>query len=207
MADIARISEFLTRVEGPRQTVGYIPCFLKDGGSANYKGGANPARYIAMGSSGVTIATGCDLGQTDIATLRAYGLEDAGFLAMLAPYIGLKKKAAIDKLHAMPLTIGASQAEKLDHAVHGGYLRRYVKPAYEKKSCKKFDELPWQAQAVVMSVCFQMGCGGVARNCPKLWAYLCSCDWNNAANELSRGFAQYRNRRAIEVGLLREICR
>lgn len=205
MADITFISNFLTKVEGPRQTVGYIPCYLKSGGSANYKGGSNPGNYTAMGASGVTIATGCDLGQTDIATLKSYGLNDASLLNILSPYIGLKKDAAIQKLHAKPLVISISNAESIDHAVHGGYLNHYVRPAYEKKSRVKFDDLPAHAQAVVMSVCFQKGCGGVARDWPKLWKYLTQCDWASAAYELRYGFKQYLGRRRTEAALLEEL--
>lgn len=202
MADIAKISNFLTQVEGPRQAVGYIPCHLASGGSANYKGGPNPEKYIAMDTSGVTIGTGCDLGQTSITELQIYGLTDSFLLSILSPYIGLKKSAAILKLHQAPLVISMSNAEKLDHAVHGGYLNRYVRPAYEKKSRAKFDELPWQAQAVVMSVCFQKGCGGVAREWPLLWGHLCACNWKAAANELRNGFTKYLGRRRQEAALL-----
>lgn len=205
MANISYISDFLTRVEGPCQTQGYIPCFIKTGGTANYKGGPNPERYTAMGASGVTIATGCDLGQTDIATLKGYGLTDEFLLNILKPYIGLKKDAAIRKLHVVPLVISKANAESIDHAVHGGYLNRYVRPAYEKKSGISFDKLPNQAQAVVMSVCFQKGCGGVARDWPKLWRYLTTCDWAGAANELRHGFKQYVNRRKTEAALLEEL--
>ena len=207
MAAIEKISDFLTQVEGPRQTVGYIPCFLKSGGSANYKGGPNPEKYTAMGASGVTIGTGCDLGQTDIPTLKAYGLTDSLLLGILSPYIGLKKTAAIKKLHQNPLVISMTNAENLDHAVHGGYLSRFVRPAYEKKSNAKFDALPWQAQAVIMSVCFQKGCGGVARGWPKLWGHLCACNWRGAANELRNGFTNYLGRRRQEAELLEWIAK
>lgn len=205
MADIAFISDFLAKVEGPRQTAGYIPCFARTGGTANYRGGPNPGNYTAMGASGVTIATGCDLGQTDIATLKGYGVNDNFLLEILKPYIGLKKNAAIQKLHQSPLAISSAHAELLDHSVHGGYLDRYARPAYEKKSRVKFDDLPLQAQAVVMSVCFQKGCGGVARDWPKLWGYLTTQNWKSAAYELKHGFKQYTTRRKIEGALLEEL--
>lgn len=205
MGQIAYISDFLTRVEGPRQTVGYIPCFLKTGGSANYKGGPNPGNYTAMGASGVTIATGCDLGQTDIPTLRGYGLTNSFLLDILNPYIGLKKDAAIRKLHAAPLAISSANAEALDHAVHGGYLNRYVRPAYEKASGVKFDDLPPQAQAVIMSICFQKGCSGVRNGCPKTWKYLITQNWKAASQELQHGFRDYAARRKTEGRLLEEL--
>jgi len=211
MADIAYISDFLNRdgVEGPRVTTGYIPCWLRGTGhskSANFKGTANqhPSDFEAMGASGVTIATGCDMGQTDISTLRGYGVSDA-LISKLSTYIGLKKDAAIKMLSHFPLQITPDEAAELDHAIHGGYLRRYVRPAYDKASSVPFDDLPRQAQAVVFSVCFQKGCGGVRRDWPKTWRYLTTQNWEAASNELCNGFSQYKHRRRIEGTLLKEL--
>lgn len=205
MANIAYISDFLTRVEGPRQTRGYIPSFVKSGGTANYRGIGDPSKYTAMGASGVTIATGCDLGQTDLNSLREYGVNEIALLEKLIPYIGLKKDAALRKLNQMPLEITVAQATALDHAVHGGYLNKYVRPAYNRDSKVGFDDLPDQAQAVVMSVCFQKGCGGVRRDWPKTWKYLTTQDWAKASWELRNGFSQYKGRRTIEGKLLGEL--
>lgn len=208
MADINYISDFLTVVEGPRQTTGYIPCYLKAGGSANYRGTGDPAKYIAMGASGVTIGTGCDLGQTTIAQLREYGVKDEVLLGTLQPYIGLKKDAAIQKLHRSGgVKISPEQARGLDHAVHGGYLEKWVIPAYERDSRGvRFDALPKQAQAVIMSVCFQKGAGGVKRDWPKTWKYLTTQNWAAASQELRTGFVKYVGRRNTEGKLLGEIA-
>lgn len=205
MINIKYISDFLTKVEGPRQTRGYVPCYLKTGGSANYRGDRVPDNYTAMGASGVTIATGCDLGQTDLNTLRGYGLKDEALLTKLGRYIGKKRDAALRVLYAYPLTITTEQAEALDHAVHGGYLKRYVIPAYDSASAVEFAALPDQAQAAIMSVCFQKGCGGVRRDWPKTWKYLTTQDWRMAAQELRTGFTQYKGRRTIEGNLLAEL--
>ena len=219
MAYIVYISDFLTKVEGPRQMRGYVPCNrISDGKGKNYIGPAGtpadgvqfpatgqPGAFRAMGASGVTIATGCDLGQTDIATLRAYGL--AGSLILLfSPYIGLKKSAALQKFFSKPLRISRLDAEATDLAVHGGYLARYVRPAYDKASRVPFDDLPAQAQAVIFSCCFQKGCTGVRRDWPKPWQYLTTQNWCKAADELLHGFRQYAQRRAIEGRLLKELC-
>ena len=211
MTDIAYISDFLNRdgVEGPRVTVGYIPCYIAGTGrtkSANFKGlpSQNPDRYEAMGASGVTIATGCDMGQTDIPTLLGYGVSE-NLISRLSTYIGLKKDSAIMMLSRFPLQISEAQAEELDHCIHGGYLNRYVRPAYDKASNTPFDSLPRQAQAVVFSVCFQKGCGGVKRDWPKTWAYLTHQKWDAASYELIHGFTQYKLRRSIEGHLLAEL--
>ena len=199
------IEAFLSRVEGKRQTVGYIPCNLVGGGTANYKGGPNPERYRAMGASGVTIATGCDLGQTNVETLNQYGL-DLAIIRLFTFYFGKKKTVAINALHERPLKISDAQAEAVDLAVHTGYLNRYVRPAYEKAAGVPFDSLPDQARAVIMSLCFQKGCGGVARDWPVVWGHLTHQRWAQAANELCTGFKQYAGRRRAEGNLLKEIC-
>lgn len=204
MVNLAFISDFLATVEGPRQTVGYIPCNKKGGGTANYKGGPNPGLYSAMGASGVTIATGCDLGQTDAATLSSYGL-DQSIIPLFTPYFGKKRDVAIWALYNDPLVISKDAAIATDRAVHKGYLDRFVRPAFEADSGACFDNLPKEAQAVVMSICFQKGVGGTRRGAPKTWRLLCALDWPAAANELIHGFVQYRNRRRLEGELLLRI--
>lgn len=204
MADMHYIQALLNTpgVEGSRVTIGYIPAR-----PGNFYGRPNqqPGSYTAIGASGVTIATGCDLGQTDAPTLQAYGVPLA-IINQLRPYIGLKRSDAIAKLSALPLSISQDTAALLDECVHAGYLRRYVAPAYERAADVRFDDLPKQAQAVVFSVCFQKGCGGVRRDWPKLWGYLVTQNWCAASKELRTGFTQYQLRRKIEGELLQELC-
>ena len=201
--DIAFISAFLNRegVEGPRQMVGYVPARP---GNFTGRPGQDPERYTAIGASGVTIATGCDLGQTDAVTLREYGVSQE-LIQELSPYIGLKTSAAIRKLAAAPLRLTPASAEELDHAVHAGYLRRYVRPAYAHDAGISLDDLPPQAQAVIFSLCFQLGCGGVRRRAPLTWKLLCRQQWKNASFELITGFQNYALRRRIEDQLLKEL--
>ena len=200
--DLAYISVFLRTpgVEGPQQTRAYVPASPR-----NYTGQANPQHYTAIASSGVTLATGCDLGQTDVPTLLRYGLPEP-LTNCLRPYIGLRQAAAIAKLHTLPLTVAPAVADHIDCCVHAGYLRLYVAPAYHRQSPVLLDDLPRQAQAVIFSVCYQKGCGGVCRDWPKLWGYLTRQDWAAASRELRTGFRLYATRRRIEGELLQEIC-
>ena len=204
MADIEYISDFLNtpRVEGKRQTRGYIPARPRNFTGAS---GQHPDAYTAIGASGVTIATGCDLGQTDVATLCAYGLSHA-IINSLIPYIGFKTFRAIAKLAQLPLCISPDAAAEIDYCVHRGYLDRYVRPAFEKAAGVIFDDLPKQAQAVIFSCCYQKGCGGVRRDWPKLWGDLTRQDWSNATHELKYGCTQYKTRRRLEGELLAEIA-
>lgn len=203
MVEMEYITDFLRRVEGWYTRL-YIPCFLKAGGTANYIGGPNPDNYRAMGASGCTVGIGCDLGQTDEKTLLGYGLSP-DVAVIFRPYYGKKKDDAIQVLHTLPLVVSESVAKELTIAVHKGYLEKYVKPAYALKSRVLFDSLPKQAQAVVMSVCYQKGVGGVRRDWPKLWEYLTTQKWRLAVNELKTGFSQYKSRRKIEGELLEEL--
>lgn len=215
MANMQFIEAFLAAVEGPRMLRGYVPSTrLADGKGRNYIGPAHtpangvahpacghPAGFRAMGASGVTIATGCDLGQTDASALARFGLARE-VIDLYAPYFGQRKSHALAALFARPLLISQAAADATDLALHKGYLDSYVRPAWERASGKSFDAQPDEAQAVIMSVCYQKGCAGVARDWPKLWNYLTACDWQGAARELLTGFKQYRQRRQAEGRLL-----
>lgn len=199
------ISGFFGTVEGQRQSVGYIPCHRLAGGTANYKGHGSPTDYRAMGASGVTIATGCDLGQTNAETLYSYGLADS-IVNCLVPYIGKKRDDALNVLHRIPLTISADTAEAIDLAVHGGYIRRYVIPAFERDCAKmRFADIPKQAQAAIASICFQKGVGGTKRDAPNTWTAFVRCDWNDAASRLCNRalWNEYQNRRVKEGEMLK----
>ena len=75
-ANLTRIQDFLRRpgIEGPQRLQGYIPSHILDGNKAgrnlNCTGHDAYGTHDPIGVSGVTIATGVDLGQTDAATLR-----------------------------------------------------------------------------------------------------------------------------------------
>lgn len=217
--DYNAIEELLRQVEGPCQSRGYIPCrpWAYPARGLNYIGRETgdprgvPAYIsgkwrglVAMGASGVTIATGCDLGQTDLPTLKEYGLPCA-ITDHFIHYLGKKRDRALQALYEEPLYITPEQAAEVDAAAHRGYLKKYVIPAYGRDSMFVFNDLPGPAQAVIMSVCFQKGCGGVARDWPRLWGYLTSGQWQKAHDELETGFTQYTNRRKQEAQYLRKI--
>lgn len=203
MADLKAIRALLNTdgVEGPCVTKGYIPCTP---GNFYGKPGQDASRYTVMGVSGVTVATGCDLGQTTLTRLRAAGVPESA-LTKLTPYLGLKKFDAIAALARTPLELTLAEAEAIDNGHILQYLDLYVRKAYEADSGLKFDTLPTQAQAVVFSVCYQKGCGGVRKDWPTLWGMLCKADWAGASHELLTGFSQYKGRRTIEGKLLAQV--
>ena len=206
---LAHIRAFLNRpgIEGPQQARGYIPCFRKSGGTANYRGpeSGNPTDFTAMGVSGVTIATRVDLGQTDADTLLQGGL-DSGITGMLRPYLTLRKDAAIRKLHALPLTIAPDTACALDRVMLGIHAGR-IRARYDSATpATPFAELPWQAQAAIFSFLYQRGTG-VSGKAPNTWAALVRGDWRDAAARFCDAslWDGYQERRKLEGKLLEEI--
>jgi len=206
---LTRIQAFLNRsgVEGPPQLRGYIPCARKNGGSANYKGpeSGHPADFIAMGVSGVTVATGVDLGQTDADTLLRNGLE-SGIVNMLRPYFTLRRDAALKKLHALPLSVSADTARALDNVTLCLHARLIAARYKRDNPAVPFEELPWQAQAAIFSLLFQRGTG-VSGKAPNTWAALVAGNWPDAARRFCDAalWDGYQGRRRLEGELLKEL--
>ena len=82
--------------------------------------------------SGVTVATGVDLGQMDKEALRALELPIA-LARKLAPYVGLKGATATMALASMPLSLTPDEAATLDGAARypdtHGLIERYGEAA------------------------------------------------------------------------------
>ena len=200
-----KIEETLTKFEGKRVVRGYIPCNCGDGKARNYYGGENPSWYTPMGVSGVTIATGVDLGQTDIATLQKIGVSESTIL-VLRPYIKKSCRAAVNALHDQPLVITEAQAEELDRCMHR-YHVGLIEARYNRDAQKlKFADLPWQAQAVIVSILYQRGCGS-PKKFPNTWKALCECDWKDAAQRFMNKslWTGYHYRRTEEGKILSTI--
>lgn len=203
-----KIQEVLRRpgFEGPQQLRGYIPCDLTTGGTANYKGGPNPERYIAMGASGVTIGTGVDLGQTDKDTLRGMGVSNA-VVYKLMPYLEQSRAAAVDALHRLPLTLSQAAADELDEAMlnhHISKISAYYDAATDHGT---FASLPWQAQAAIVSIQYQRGVKS-PRKYPNTWKAFVTQNWTDAAYRLGTGrfWTGYQGRRRLESELLKELA-
>jgi len=175
---------FLSDLEGGRTTIGYVPA-------------------AAVSKSGVTIATGFDLGQRSEADLKRLGLP-ANLIEKLKPYLGAKKEDAKKLLDTTPLTITSSEAESIDKAVKSAHLAT-VKIKYDAASSEKsFIDLPAEAQTVVASVSFQYGKNLDAAT-PKFWAAVTKQDWPEAA-KLLRNFGDvHPTRRKKEAALLENI--
>lgn len=201
-----KIKDVLARFEGKQQLRGYIPCNLNTGGTANYYGGPNPERYEPMGISGVTIGTGVDLGQTDAATLQKLGVPES-LTTLFQPYLGKQDVAAVYSLHAAPLSIGKPEADILDKAMLHHHVNKIAARYDRDAGAGAFESIPWQAQAVIVSIQYQRGVNSPSRY-PNTWAALVRRDWADAAARFKNGslWSGYQSRREAEGKILEEIA-
>lgn len=176
---------FLSELEGGSKTTGYVPA-------------------ADVSKSGVTIATGFDLGQRNEVDLSNLGLS-ADLQGKLKPYLGKKAKDAQAELDKKPLSIKDEEAEEIDKAVkksHIDMLKLKYDAAAESK--KKFTDLPAEAQTVIASVSFQYGTN-LSTRAPKFWDAAKKQDWKECATILKSFGDAYPSRRKKEANLLEKI--
>ncbi len=175
---------FISDQEGGQQLKGYVP---------NAEGS----------KSGVTIATGFDLGQRTENDLVGLGL-DPKLIDRFKPYLGLKQQAARDYLAKHPLSISKAEADSIDTASKDAAVKALVK-AYDaavaaQAGLKPFAQLPGEAQTVIASVAFQYG--DLKTRTPSFWKYVTQQDWKSAVRELYNFKDAYESRRFQEGDLL-----
>ena len=196
MIHTSEISTFLTRHES-NSLRGYVPCKHLNFHAGMDRGECGPV----IGQSGVTIGAGLDLGQQRESDLKRMGIP-THLLPVLRPYLGKRKEDAISQLMARPLMLSVAECEELNAAVHGDYIRR-VAGLYDVATHHlPFADLPWQAQAVITSLYYQLGS---TAKYPITWGYLCHGDWGAAAHELRTGFRDYAYRRQDEAATLEQL--
>jgi GH24 family phage-related lysozyme (muramidase) len=177
--------KFLSDLEGGSKTSGYVPA-------------------AGVSKSGVTIATGFDLGQRNESDLNRLNLN-AVLVKKLKPYLGLKAKSAQDYLKKNPLQISVAEAQSIDKSVKSAHIAQ-LKEKYNSVpgNNKKFSDIPSEAQTVVASVSFQYGVGLSTRT-PKFWKAVTTQDWKDAVKILKSFGDAYPTRRKKEAALLEKI--
>ena len=148
-----------------------------------------------FGQSGVTIASGFDIGQRGIEELeRAF---DEDLVSKLDPYVGLKRTDAELELDRTPLAVTNDEALQINEYAH--------KQAYDRlqddwRGKVPFDSLSDECQTVVASVAFQYG--SLAARCPNFWRQVTNGDWFEAYKNLCDFGDAYQTRRDKEAALL-----
>ena len=179
--------KFIANEEGEMILKGYVP--LPD-----------------KSKSGVTIASGFDLGQHNEYDLKGLKLS-ADLTKKVKPYLLLKKKDAVDFLAKNPLTITEAEASEIDTALKKKLVpqlkNRYLNSSYNKTKTN-FDDLPGQAQTVIASLSFQYGDLNSTRQ--TFWEAVSKQDWAEAVKIL-RSYTDYKPRRGREADLLDQLVK
>lgn len=180
--------EFIASLEGKGVTTGYVP---------------DPTGS----KSGVTIATGFDLGARNESDLTSLGLSSA-LITKFKPYLGLQGTTADDFLKKNPLTITEAEATDIDSKVKAKKVpalkQKYINSAHNTAKVA-FDDLPSQAQTVIASVSFQYG--DLPSKTPKFWTAASSQDWVESVKILRNFGDSYRTRRGKEADLLEQVVK
>ena len=177
--------DFIMAQEGFKKTA-YVPRDKKD-------------KSKALENSGVTIASGFDLGQRNIGDLK--GLSTS-LVNKLSPYLGLKKQDAIDAIDAIkgtPLTITLAEANDINAFAKKTELDRLIK-RWDSTSNTKWDDLTKEQATAVASVGFQYG--NLATETPRFWGFATDGDWDNVSKELRNFKDEYKSRRKREANYL-----
>jgi len=109
-----------------------------------------PDKGEILGQSGVSIATGVDLGQQNEASFK--GLSET-LIAKLRPYLGLKKEDARKALLENPLSLSLEEVKQIDALIK----KRYIDNTANRFGKETFESSPKQVQAVAVSLCYQFG--------------------------------------------------
>jgi hypothetical protein len=147
-------------------------------------------------NSGVTVASGVDLGQVTQAELATF---PAALQPLLQPYIGLKGQEAVAALEATPLALSVDQCEELDALVEDTETAP-MRAKYLHDAGVDFRTLPKVPQTVIASVTFQYGSTWV--RCPKFWGFAVKRDWHGMSSDLKNFGDSYGPRRLREAQYL-----
>ena len=173
------------------------------------EGGSRKKGYIPMSngevldSSGVTIATGFDIGQYSENDLIKLGLPE-DLINVLAPYClacGIDAEEAME-IHGAP-EITDTEAFVLDQASHARTVELLKKKYNDVAQCC-FEALHPQIQTAIASVAFQYGTG-LNRRTPMFWKQITEHDWEGAISNLNNFGDKYPTRRKLEAKLI-ESC-
>ena len=150
--------------------------------------------------SGVTIASGFDLGQRTIKDLK--GLPQS-IIDKLTPFLSLKGAKA-DEI-AKQLNVSDDEAKIINQFAKSEALTN-LRNSWESTTGTSFDDLESGKATTLASVAFQHG--DLATAAPNFWKQTTSGDWKGAYNNLmdweSTGKpSRYQSRRELEAGLLK----
>jgi len=141
--------------------------------------------------SGVTIASGFDLGARNLSDLAGLPQD---IIELLTPYLGIKGAQAEEI--AGDLKVSDEQAKIIDEFSKEDAVNK-LRSKWQAATGESFDDLPMNQATVVASVAFQYG--DLASKTPNFWRQVTSGDWDGAVKNLNNFKDKYPTRRKKEA--------
>ena len=151
----------------------------------------------ASSNSGVTIASGFDLGARNKNDLKGLPKD---IVKALTPYLGLKGMEAQNFLDNKELVITEEQGKIINEFAKKEAVKN-LKTKWEKATGTSFDKLPREKATVVASVAFQYG--DLESQTPNFWRQTTNNQWMEAYNNLLNFQDIYESRRKREAEYLK----
>ena len=172
--------QFIEEQEGFKLD-GYVP-LDKDG---------NP-----LGKSGVTIASGFDIGQRSAEDLSGLPkkIQDK-----LKPYVGLTQEQALKKLKTNPLVLTKQEGKVVNTFAKKEALSKLSRQ-WKEKTGTDFESLPQNQATPIASVAFQYG--DLETKTPNFWNQVTTGKWGEAKKNLANFGDDYGSRRKRELDYL-----
>jgi len=155
-----------------------------------------------LGKSGVTIASGFDIGQKSPQEIKNIFKNDPTLISTFLPYVGVQKNDAVKLLETKPLSITLQQAQKTDDLIMN-YQTTRLENIYGNRTKSDFSSLPANVQTAVADAAFQYGPS--SKNLTTVYTQTAQGNYSGAATSLQNlGKAEpaYASRRNDEANLL-----
>ncbi len=150
---------------------------------------------LPLGQSGVTIASGFDIGQRSDRDLRILGLS-TNLIAKFQPYLGLKKWDAYNALKKTPLHITQAECDEINNIVFNAKVRGIIDEVGETT----WKKLGRSLRTVLASVQFQYG--DAKTRTPNFFKAVMTMDITSIVNHLKNFGDVYKTRRLKEASYL-----
>lgn len=154
------INPIVSEFEGGQQLEAYPP----------------PAR-----GSGVTVATGIDLGQRSLSELKSLGLSEP-LIKKITPYLGKKDADARTLVKKKPLILTQEEADELDNIIAGS-IGAEVNKKFMEATGQDIALLPSAAQTVIASLAHNFG-PNLDKKIPTIWKAIVLGDWATVQDKL-----------------------
>ena len=151
----------------------------------------------ASSNSGVTIASGFDLGARNKNDLKGLPKD---IVKTLTPYLGLKGIEAQNFLDNKELVITEEQGKIINEFAKKEAVKN-LKTRWEETTKTSFDKLPKEKATVLASVAFQYG--DLESQTPNFWRQTTNNQWMEAYNNLLNFGDIYKSRREREAEYLK----